>query len=99
MSEDADADGDPLEDCDSDDQGGNISEEEYIERVVSDAKGQLANADEGDLDRKLTTLGVGTESDSLLAALTPSERLQFQQLLEELETEQSGLTQSVFSKR
>uniref|UniRef100_A0A914UVS0 HIT-type domain-containing protein n=1 Tax=Plectus sambesii TaxID=2011161 RepID=A0A914UVS0_9BILA len=87
-----------VEDGDSDDCD-DISDDGYIAEVVSDAKGQLDNADEGDLDRKLVSLGVGTEFDSLLAALTPSERRRFEQLAEEYETEQSGLTQSVFSKQ
>lgn len=85
------------EDDDSDDC--DVSEDEYIAQVISDARGQLDKADEGDLDRKLVSLGVGTEYDSLLAALTPSERRRFQQLAEEYDAEESGLARSVFSKQ
>uniref|UniRef100_A0A183CXG9 HIT-type domain-containing protein n=1 Tax=Gongylonema pulchrum TaxID=637853 RepID=A0A183CXG9_9BILA len=67
-----------------------------------DSNGCLAeyqSADERDLDRQLTLLGVGLNDNNLVSALSGDELKSFTALYERLEAEASGLGKSVFKKK
>ncbi|VDM95462.1 unnamed protein product [Thelazia callipaeda] len=79
---------------DSDDEN-----EDYLEKVQSECLSEYQSAEERELDRQLTVLGIGVDNDSLLSSLTDEEQKSFTLFYERLLEEELGLGRSVFTKK
>lgn len=76
---------------DSDDE----EEDGYLEKVEDGCILEYETAEEQELDRQLTLLGIGTDNEKLLSSLTDVERKSFTLLYEKL-LEEEGVGRSVF---
>lgn len=82
--------GEPL---DSDDE-----DVKYLKEVMEDTVAEFEDADEEDLERRLTALGIGTDPDKLYDALSEAEKAAFLKLVDHVNYEESDFGKSVFRK-
>ncbi|KAL4002325.1 hypothetical protein ACH3XW_2995 [Acanthocheilonema viteae] len=82
---------------DSDDDDDNVNN--YLEKVENACASEYQSAEERELDRQLTLLGVGTDNESLLSSLTDMEKKSFTLFYNKLLEQEAGLGRSVFTKK
>ncbi|VDK31380.1 unnamed protein product [Anisakis simplex] len=71
-----------------------------MEEVAKNTAAEFEDADESELERRLTAMGVGTEPEQLYEALNDSEKAAFSKLVDQMHYSESGFGDSVFrSKR
>ncbi|VDK74077.1 unnamed protein product [Litomosoides sigmodontis] len=85
---------DHIIDSDDDD-----SVDNYLEKVEKECASEYQSAEERELDRQLTLLGVGTDNESLLSSLTDVEKKSFTLFYNKLLEQEAGLGRSVFTKK
>ncbi|VDO33487.1 Uncharacterized protein BM_BM4048 [Brugia malayi] len=71
----------------------------YLEKVKDRCTSEYQSADERELDRQLTVLGIGTDSESLLSSLSDMEKKSFNLFYNKLLEQDTGLSRSVFTKK
>ncbi|VDM94233.1 unnamed protein product [Onchocerca ochengi] len=90
----------PLSSCsqilDSDDDD---VDDNYLEKVKDGCISEYQSAEERELDRQLTLLGIGTDNGSLLSSLTDQEKKTFTLFYDKLLAQEAGLHRSVFAKK
>lgn len=82
---------------DSDDDDDSV--DSYLEKVKDGCTSEYQSAEERELDRQLTLLGIGTDSESLLSSLTDMEKKSFTLFYNKLLEQEAGLGRSVFTKK
>lgn len=87
---------DHVPDSDDDDDD---NADSYLEKVKSVCASEYQSAEERELDRQLTLLGIGTDNESLLSSLTDTEKKSFTLFYNKLLEQESGLGRSVFTKK
>lgn len=75
------------------------SVENYLHKVEQECASAYQSAEERELDRQLTLLGVGTDNESLLSSLTDVEKKSFTLFYNKLLEQEAGLGRSVFTRK
>lgn len=74
-------------------------DDNYLEKVKDGCISEYQSAEERELDRQLTLLGIGTDNGSLLSSLTDQEKKTFTLFYDKLLAQEAGLHRSVFAKK
>uniref|UniRef100_A0A0R3S0Z5 HIT-type domain-containing protein n=1 Tax=Elaeophora elaphi TaxID=1147741 RepID=A0A0R3S0Z5_9BILA len=69
--------------------------ESYLEKVEKECASEYQSAEERELDRQLTVLGIGTDNESLLSSLTDQEKKSFTLFYNKLLEQETGLDQTI----
>uniref|UniRef100_A0A915PXI9 HIT-type domain-containing protein n=1 Tax=Setaria digitata TaxID=48799 RepID=A0A915PXI9_9BILA len=80
---------------DSDDE----NDDSYLDKIKDGCISEYQSAEERELDRQLTLLGIGTDNESLLSSLTDPEKKSFSLFYDKLLAQEAGLDRSVFAKK